>query len=110
MKCAVPVIIIKVDAIAQNIRYFADSPCGELEITINLSKPEKDPREIAKLKNAPSVGYPKCMLCVENPGYAGRSNFPARQNHRIGAAHAGRRSVVHSVFAVFILSGALHCF
>ena len=74
---------IKVDSIAQNIRYFAESPCGELEITINLSKPEKDPKEIAKLKNAPSVGYPKCMLCVENPGYAGRSNFPARQNHRI---------------------------
>lgn len=74
---------IKVDSIAQNIRYFADSPCGELEITINLSKPEKDPKEIAKLKNAPSVGYPKCMLCAENPGYAGRSNFPARQNHRI---------------------------
>lgn len=74
---------IKVDSIAQNIRYFADSPCGELEITINLSKPEKDPKEIAKLKNAPSVGYPKCMLCVENPGYAGRNNFPARQNHRI---------------------------
>ncbi|MBE5802960.1 MAG: UDP-glucose--hexose-1-phosphate uridylyltransferase [Clostridiales bacterium] len=74
---------IKVDSIAQNIRYFENSPCGELEITINLSKPEKDPKEIAKLKNAPSVGYPKCMLCVENPGYAGRSNFPARQNHRI---------------------------
>ena len=74
---------IKVDSIAQNIRYFADSSCGRLEITINLSKPEKDPKEIAKLKNAPSVGYPKCMLCVENPGYAGRSNFPARQNHRI---------------------------
>ena len=74
---------IKVDAIAQNVRYFADSPAGELEITINLSKPEKDPKEIAKLKNAPSVGYPKCMLCVENPGYAGRSNFPARQNHRV---------------------------
>ena len=74
---------IKVDSISQNIRYFADSPCGELEITINLSKPEKDPKEIAKLKNAPSVGYPKCMLCVENPGYAGRSNFPARQNHRV---------------------------
>ena len=74
---------IKVDAIAQNVRYFAGSPCGELEITINLSKPEKDPKEIAKLKNAPSVGYPKCMLCVENPGYAGRSNFPARQNHRV---------------------------
>lgn len=74
---------IKVDAIAQNVRYFADSPAGELEITINLSKPEKDPKEIAKLKNAPSVGYPRCMLCVENPGYAGRSNFPARQNHRV---------------------------
>ncbi len=74
---------IKVDAIAQNVRYFAETPSGELEITINLSKPEKDPREIAKLKNAPSVGYPKCMLCIENPGYAGRSNFPARQNHRV---------------------------
>ncbi len=74
---------IKVDAIAQNIRYFEDSPAGELEITINLSKPEKDPKEIAKLKNAPSVGYPKCMLCVENPGYAGNARFPARQNHRI---------------------------
>ncbi len=74
---------IKVMAIAQNVRYFADSPAGELEITINLSKPEKDPREIAKLKNAPSVSYPKCMLCVENPGYRGRSNFPARQNHRV---------------------------
>ena len=74
---------IKVDAIAQNVRYFAQSPVGELEITINLSKPEKDPKEIAKLKNAPSVGYPMCMLCVENPGYRGRSNFPARQNHRV---------------------------
>ena len=74
---------IKVDAIAQNVRYFADSPVGELEITINRSKPEKDPKEIAKLKNAPSVGYPKCMLCIENPGYRGRSNFPARQNHRV---------------------------
>ena len=74
---------IKVDAIAQNVRYFADTDAGRLEITINLSKPEKDPREIARLKNAPSVGYPKCMLCPENPGYAGRSNFPARHNHRI---------------------------
>ena len=74
---------IKVDAIAQNIRYFSQTPAGELEITINLSKPEKDPREIAKLKSLPSVGYPKCMLCLENPGYAGRRNFPARQNHRM---------------------------
>ena len=74
---------IRVDQIARNIRYFAQTPAGELEITINLSKPEKDPKEIAKLKNAPQVGYPKCMLCPENPGYAGRANFPARQNHRM---------------------------
>ena len=74
---------IKVDAIAQNIRYFHETDAGELEITINLSKPEKDPREIARLKSMPSVGYPRCMLCIENPGYAGRANFPARQNHRI---------------------------
>jgi UDPglucose--hexose-1-phosphate uridylyltransferase len=74
---------IRVDQIKKNIRYFAQTNCGELEITINLSKPEKDPREIAKLKSAPQSGYPKCMLCIENPGYAGRLNFPARQNHRV---------------------------
>ncbi len=74
---------IRVDQIKRNIRYFAKTDCGELEITINLSKPEKDPREIAKLKSAPQSGYPKCMLCIENPGYAGRLNFPARQNHRV---------------------------
>ena len=56
---------------------------GELDITINLSKPEKDPRAIAAAKSAPQVGYPKCMLCPENEGYAGRMNHPARQNHRI---------------------------
>ena len=69
--------------IARDVKWKAATPYGELDITINLSKPEKDPKEIAKLKNAPSVGYPKCMLCVENPGYHGRSNFPARQNHRM---------------------------
>ena len=74
---------IRVNRIAQNIRYAAPAPCGELEITINLSKPEKDPRDIAAAKNAPQAGYPKCMLCKENPGYAGRAGFPARQNHRI---------------------------
>lgn len=74
---------IRVDQIARNIRYFEKTSVGELEITINLSKPEKDPKEIAKLKNAPQVGYPKCMLCKENPGYAGRADFPARQNHRM---------------------------
>ena len=94
---------IKVDAIAQNVRYFADSPAGELEITINLSKPEKDPKEIAKLKNAPSVGYPKCMLCIENPGYRGRSNFPARQNHRVVPISLGSQDwyVQYSPYAYY---------
>ena len=74
---------IKVDSIAKNVRFFRESPVGELEITINLSKPEKDPRDIAAARSAPKVGYPLCQLCAENPGYAGRLNFPARQNHRI---------------------------
>ena len=74
---------IRVDRIAKNVRFFRPSPCGELEITINLSKPEKDPRDIAAQKNAKQTGYPRCMLCIENPGYAGRLDFPARQNHRV---------------------------
>ena len=74
---------IRVDRIAKNVAFLHDSPCGELEVTINLSKPEKDPRDIAAQRNAKQTGYPKCMLCVENPGYAGRAGFPARQNHRI---------------------------
>lgn len=56
---------------------------GDLDITINLSKPEKDPKAIAAAKNAKQSGYPKCLLCRENEGYAGRVNHPARQNHRI---------------------------
>ncbi|MBS5587124.1 MAG: UDP-glucose--hexose-1-phosphate uridylyltransferase [Clostridiales bacterium] len=74
---------IRVDAIAKNARFFAPSPAGELEITINLSKPEKDPRDIAAARAMKQTGYPKCMLCAENPGYAGRLDFPARNNHRI---------------------------
>ena len=74
---------IKVDRIARNMRFFEDSDAGRLEITINLSKPEKDPRDIAAQRNAKKTGYPKCMLCAENPGYAGRAGFPARQNHRM---------------------------
>ena len=70
---------IKVDRIRKNARYFAEG----LEITINLSKPEKDPRDIANALKAKSAEYPRCMLCVENPGYAGRPGFPARQNHRM---------------------------
>ncbi len=74
---------IRVDRIAKNVGFTHDSPCGELEITINLSKPEKDPRDIAAQRSAKQTGYPRCMLCRENPGYAGRAGFPARQNHRI---------------------------
>ncbi len=74
---------IRVDHILKNVRFTEDSPAGPLEITINLSKPEKDPRDIALALTAPKVGYPSCMLCQENPGYAGRAGYPARQNHRI---------------------------
>lgn len=64
-------------------KWTVDSPYGEIDITINLSKPEKDPKAIAAAKNAKASSYPKCLLCVENEGYAGRVNHPARENHRI---------------------------
>ena len=69
--------------IAKDMRWKYQSPYGEMDITINLSKPEKDPKAIAAAKNAPQSSYPKCQLCVENEGYAGRMNHPARANHRI---------------------------
>ena len=69
--------------IAKDMRWKYASEYGEIDITINLSKPEKDPKAIAAAKNAPQSGYPKCLLCPENEGYAGRMNHPARQNHRI---------------------------
>ena len=69
--------------IAKDMRWKYTSEYGEMDITINLSKPEKDPKAIAAAKNAPQAGYPKCQLCRENEGYAGRMNHPARGNHRI---------------------------
>ena len=69
--------------IAKDMRWKYQSEYGEMDITINLSKPEKDPKAIAAAKNAPQTAYPKCQLCVENEGYAGRMNHPARANHRI---------------------------
>ena len=69
--------------IAKDLRWKTSTKYGLLDITVNLSKPEKDPKAIAAAKNAPQSGYPKCMLCAENEGYAGRMNHPARQNHRI---------------------------
>lgn len=69
--------------ICKDRRWKTKSPYGEIDITINLSKPEKDPKAIAAAKNAKSSSYPKCLLCIENEGYAGRVNHPARENHRI---------------------------
>ena len=74
---------IKLKAISKNIAYRVPSDYGELEITINLSKPEKDPKEIAAAKLVKSSNYPQCQLCMENEGYHGRVNHPARTNHRI---------------------------
>ena len=74
---------IKLKAIAKNIAYRVPSDYGELEITINLSKPEKEPKEIAAAKLVKSSNYPQCQLCMENEGYHGRVNHPARSNHRI---------------------------
>ena len=69
--------------IARDIKWIVPTKYGDLDITINLSKPEKDPKAIAAARNARQSGYPKCLLCPENEGYAGRINHPARQNHRI---------------------------
>lgn len=69
--------------IKKDLKWTAETEYGTLDITINLSKPEKDPKAIAAAKLAKQSGYPKCLLCKENVGYAGRVNHPARQNHRI---------------------------
>ena len=69
--------------IAKDMKWTAQTRYGTLDITINLSKPEKDPKAIAAARKAKQSGYPKCQLCMENVGYAGRTNHPARNNHRI---------------------------
>ena len=74
---------IRRSRIKKDRRWKYASEYGEIDITINLSKPEKDPKAIAAAKNAPQTAYPKCQLCRENEGYAGRMNHPARANHRI---------------------------
>lgn len=74
---------IRKDRIEKDVKWKTETEYGELDITVNLSKPEKDPKAIAAAKAAKQSGYPKCMLCRENEGYAGRLNHPARQNHRI---------------------------
>ncbi len=74
---------IRRDRIAKDLQWKSDTPYGELDITINLSKPEKDPKAIAAARELPASDYPRCLLCAENEGYAGRLNHPARQNHRL---------------------------
>lgn len=69
--------------IEKDVKWVTATEYGDLDITINLSKPEKDPKAIAAAKNAAQSGYPKCLICRECEGYAGRINFPARQNHRV---------------------------
>lgn len=69
--------------VSKDMKWTTDTKYGTLDITVNLSKPEKDPKAIAAAKLAKQSGYPKCQLCMENEGYAGRMNHPARQNHRI---------------------------
>ena len=69
--------------VKKDLKWKAATPYGALDITINLSKPEKDPKAIAAARAAKQSGYPKCLLCPQNEGYAGRLNHPARQNHRI---------------------------
>ncbi len=69
--------------VKKDMKWKVGSPYGEIDITINLSKPEKDPKAIAAAKNAKASSYPSCQLCMENEGYAGRANHPARENHRI---------------------------
>ena len=74
---------IRRDRTARDLKWVYSCAYGELDITINLAKPEKDPRAIAAARLAPQAGYPKCPLCAENEGYAGRRGHPARQNHRV---------------------------
>ena len=81
--------------IAKDRKWIAPTEYGDLDITINLSKPEKDPKAIAAAKLAKQTSYPKCLLCCENEGYAGRLNHPARGNQR--------QPVVFPVFSVRIL-------
>ena len=74
---------IRTDRIAKNLQWKTPTEYGDLDITINLSKPEKDPRDIAKAKLVKSTSYPKCLLCRENEGFAGHAGHPARETHRL---------------------------
>ena len=82
---------IKMNRIAKNIIFHTPSPYGTLDITINLSKPEKDPKDIAKQKTMASSTYPTCLLCTENEGFTGTSQLPDRSNIRMISLHLNHR-------------------
>ena len=88
--------------IKKDRKWTVETKYGTLDITINLSKPEKDPKAIAAAGKAKSASYPKCQLCMENEGYAGRSNHPARENHRIIPITIQGRSWDSSILLTFI--------
>ncbi len=83
---------VKMSRIAKNVQFKSVSPYGDIDITINLSKPEKDPKEIARLKTAPPNKYPSCLLCIENEGYNGTLSLPDRANHRTIAVALNNRN------------------
>lgn len=83
---------IKTDRIKRNLKWDVDTEYEKLEITINLAKPEKDPKDIIKKREAKRSEYPKCLLCLENVGFKGRINHPARQNHRVIPLELGKES------------------
>lgn len=74
---------IRTDRVSRDLKWAVESPYGDIDITVNLSKPEKDPKAIAAAKLLPAKGYPKCLLCRENEGYAGTLSSPARENLRL---------------------------
>ena len=89
--------------VKKDMKWKVESPYGEIDITINLSKPEKDPKAIAAAKNAKNNSYPKCQLCMENEGYAGRLDHPARENHRIIPSPSTEENGDSSILRMYII-------
>lgn len=94
---------IRIDRIAKDEKWVTETPYGSIDITINLSKPEKDPRDIAKAGQTKKSGYPSCLLCMENEGYAGHFFHPARQNHRIIPIKLDGQDYFFTVFSLCVL-------
>lgn len=100
---------IRTDRIAKNKHWYSETGYGDLEITINLSKPEKDPKAIAAAKNKKADSYPDCLLCKENVGYAGRLDHPGSGQPPRHSCRFGRRALVPAVFALCLLQRTCHC-